>query len=259
MELTITPWWSALLHNDLGRHEEALAATEQATEDPEELLLSTWALPEHVEGGCPYRTRRQRGRRAAAALSETRAKRLGLGARDRAALARAADRGRCRRLALSQGDRKARPNAPSRAARPRASPLPRMVASQRSAHRGARSAAHGAREADRDGRGGVRTARGRGSSRVARSSPAAAPRATPCRSSRCSTSARAVRSSASCDREAVSRSQPLAQVTGEPPCADTGRRRAGCRRARSGRRRSAHRNLRPSSCRCRGGRCQTSA
>jgi hypothetical protein len=181
MELTITPWWwSALLHNDLGKHEEAFAATEQATEDPEELLLSTWALPERVEAAA----RTGHGDSAADALrrlsATTRAKRLGLGAGDRAALARAADRGRRRRLALPRGDRKARPNAPSRAARPRASPLRRMVASQRSAHRGARSAAHGARDADRDGRGGVRTARGRGSSRVARSSAAAAPRATTC-------------------------------------------------------------------------------
>ena len=192
MELTITPWSSALLHNDLGQHEEAFAATEQATEDPEELLLSTWALPERVEAAA----RTGHGDSAADALrrlsATTRAKRLGLGAGDRAALVRAADRGRRRRLALPRGDRKARPNAPSRAARPArvsftANGCVTTVGAPRRAISCARRTMLTAMGVET-----FATARGRGSSRVARSSAAAAPRATTCtRSSRCSTSARA--------------------------------------------------------------------
>jgi DNA-binding CsgD family transcriptional regulator/tetratricopeptide (TPR) repeat protein len=49
MELAITRWWSALLHNALGRHEQALAAALEAADHPEELLFSDWVLLEVVE------------------------------------------------------------------------------------------------------------------------------------------------------------------------------------------------------------------
>jgi DNA-binding CsgD family transcriptional regulator len=47
--LTFTYWASAVLHNGVGRYEDALAAAEQATEYPEELRFSTWALAELIE------------------------------------------------------------------------------------------------------------------------------------------------------------------------------------------------------------------
>jgi hypothetical protein len=52
--LTFTHWASAVLHNGGGRYEDALAAAAlQATEYPEELRFSTWALAELVEAlGC---------------------------------------------------------------------------------------------------------------------------------------------------------------------------------------------------------------
>jgi DNA-binding CsgD family transcriptional regulator len=49
MDLAITRWWSAVLYNGLGRHEEALVATQQGTAYPEELLFSTWVLVELIE------------------------------------------------------------------------------------------------------------------------------------------------------------------------------------------------------------------
>jgi DNA-binding CsgD family transcriptional regulator len=47
--LTLTYWASAVLDNSVGRYEDALAAALQATEYPEELRFSTWALAELVE------------------------------------------------------------------------------------------------------------------------------------------------------------------------------------------------------------------
>jgi DNA-binding CsgD family transcriptional regulator len=47
--LTFMHWASAVLHNGLGRYQDALAAALQATEYPEELRFSTWALAELVE------------------------------------------------------------------------------------------------------------------------------------------------------------------------------------------------------------------
>jgi DNA-binding CsgD family transcriptional regulator len=49
MELAITRWWSALLYSGLGRYEDALAAMQQATDYPPELLFSNWVLPELIE------------------------------------------------------------------------------------------------------------------------------------------------------------------------------------------------------------------
>ena len=47
--LIATEWASAVLFNGLGRYEEALAAAEQAAEDPHELGLSTWVPTEIIE------------------------------------------------------------------------------------------------------------------------------------------------------------------------------------------------------------------
>jgi DNA-binding CsgD family transcriptional regulator len=49
MGLTLAQWASALLHNGLARYEDALAAADQAAEDPRELWFSTWTMVELVE------------------------------------------------------------------------------------------------------------------------------------------------------------------------------------------------------------------
>ena len=49
MGLTVAQWASAVLYNSLGRYEEALAAAEQAAEDPHELWFSTWVAVELIE------------------------------------------------------------------------------------------------------------------------------------------------------------------------------------------------------------------
>jgi DNA-binding CsgD family transcriptional regulator len=47
--LAIIRWASALLYNGLGRYEEAVAAAQHASENPHELLFSTWGLVELIE------------------------------------------------------------------------------------------------------------------------------------------------------------------------------------------------------------------
>jgi DNA-binding CsgD family transcriptional regulator len=49
MGLTQAQWTTALLYNGLARYEEALAAADQALEDPHELWFSTWAAVELIE------------------------------------------------------------------------------------------------------------------------------------------------------------------------------------------------------------------
>jgi len=49
MGLTLSLWAAALLSNGLGRYEDALAAAEQASEDPHELWFSNFALIELIE------------------------------------------------------------------------------------------------------------------------------------------------------------------------------------------------------------------
>jgi DNA-binding CsgD family transcriptional regulator len=49
MGLTVAQWASALLYNGLGRYEDALAAAEQAAEDPHELWFSPWVAVELIE------------------------------------------------------------------------------------------------------------------------------------------------------------------------------------------------------------------
>jgi DNA-binding CsgD family transcriptional regulator/tetratricopeptide (TPR) repeat protein len=42
-------WGSAILHNGLGRYDEALTAARQASDDTPELFIAAWALPELIE------------------------------------------------------------------------------------------------------------------------------------------------------------------------------------------------------------------
>jgi DNA-binding CsgD family transcriptional regulator len=49
MGVTLAQWASAMLNNGLARYEEALAAAEQAAQDPRELWFATWAMVELVE------------------------------------------------------------------------------------------------------------------------------------------------------------------------------------------------------------------
>jgi DNA-binding CsgD family transcriptional regulator len=98
MGLSIIRWASAVLYNGLGRHEEALAAAQQASAYPQELLFSTWGLVELIEAAA----RTGQAARAADALqrlSETTSAggtdwALGIEARSRALLSEdpAADR-----------------------------------------------------------------------------------------------------------------------------------------------------------------------
>ena len=47
--LVVIRWASAVLHNGLGRYEEALAAAQEASGYPQELLFPTWGLVELIE------------------------------------------------------------------------------------------------------------------------------------------------------------------------------------------------------------------
>jgi DNA-binding CsgD family transcriptional regulator len=47
--LTAISWATAVLNNGLGRYDEALTAAEQASADPDDLGLATWALAELIE------------------------------------------------------------------------------------------------------------------------------------------------------------------------------------------------------------------
>src|SRR5262249_55922508 len=49
MGFTVAYWVDAVLHNGLGRYEEAFAAAEQASSRPEQLGLWAWGLVELVE------------------------------------------------------------------------------------------------------------------------------------------------------------------------------------------------------------------
>jgi DNA-binding CsgD family transcriptional regulator len=92
MGLTLAQWATAALYNGLARYEDALAAAEQAAQDPHELWFSTWTLVELIEAAA----RSANTERAAGALELlTRAARasgtawaLGIERRSRALLAR---------------------------------------------------------------------------------------------------------------------------------------------------------------------------
>src|SRR5262245_35989566 len=64
MGLTLAHWATAHLHNGLARYDAALAAAEQAAEDPNELWFSPWTMVELVEAA----TRSGQNDRAADAL-----------------------------------------------------------------------------------------------------------------------------------------------------------------------------------------------
>jgi DNA-binding CsgD family transcriptional regulator len=49
MGVTLAQWASAMLHNGLARYDEALAAAEQAVQNPRELWFATWAMVELIE------------------------------------------------------------------------------------------------------------------------------------------------------------------------------------------------------------------
>jgi DNA-binding CsgD family transcriptional regulator len=91
MGLTLAQWASAMLHNGLGRYEEAFAAAEEAAEDRCELWFSTWTMVEMIEAA----SRTGRAGRATEALEllseSTRASgtpwAVGVEARSRAVLA----------------------------------------------------------------------------------------------------------------------------------------------------------------------------
>jgi DNA-binding CsgD family transcriptional regulator len=70
MGLTLALWATAYLHNGLARYDVALAAAEQAAEDPHELWFSPWTMVELVEAAA--RTgNTERGARALEVLRET--------------------------------------------------------------------------------------------------------------------------------------------------------------------------------------------
>jgi DNA-binding CsgD family transcriptional regulator len=49
ISVTVARWMAAILHNGLGRYDEAREVARQAAEDPSGFYLSTWALPELIE------------------------------------------------------------------------------------------------------------------------------------------------------------------------------------------------------------------
>jgi DNA-binding CsgD family transcriptional regulator len=88
--LTATAWAAAVLGNGLARYDEALTAAEQASEDPDELGLATWALAELIEAaartGAPERASGALRRLAAATSAAATDWALGIQARSRALL-----------------------------------------------------------------------------------------------------------------------------------------------------------------------------
>jgi hypothetical protein len=89
--LTAAAWATAVLHNGLGRYEQALAAAEQGSEYPSELGLATWSLAELIEAavrtGAPERAAGPLQRLCAATSAAATDWALGLQARSRALLA----------------------------------------------------------------------------------------------------------------------------------------------------------------------------
>jgi DNA-binding CsgD family transcriptional regulator len=70
MGLTHAQWATAALYNGLARYEHALAAAEQAYEDPRELWFSTWATVELIEAASRS-GKRERAANALDVLAET--------------------------------------------------------------------------------------------------------------------------------------------------------------------------------------------
>ena len=97
MGLTVIQWASAILHNGLGRYEDALTAARQASEDPHD---PPRALPELIEAATRCGVPEAGCRRPRAALEYHSGQRHRLGARDRGMCAGAAERRRRRGAAL---------------------------------------------------------------------------------------------------------------------------------------------------------------
>jgi hypothetical protein len=70
MGLTLVQWATAFLHNGLARYDIALAAAEQAAEDPHELWFSPWTMVELIEAAMRS-GREERAANALEVLSET--------------------------------------------------------------------------------------------------------------------------------------------------------------------------------------------
>jgi DNA-binding CsgD family transcriptional regulator len=92
MGLTLAQWATAALHNGLARYEDALAAAEQAAQDPYELWFSTWTLVELIEAaarsGNPERAARALELLTEATRTSGTGWALGIERRSRALLAR---------------------------------------------------------------------------------------------------------------------------------------------------------------------------
>ena len=101
MGLTVIHWASAILHNGLGRYEDALNAARQASEDPHD---PPRALPELIEAATRCGVPAGRCQRPRAALEYHSGQRHRLGARDRGMFAGAAERRRPRGAALPRVD-----------------------------------------------------------------------------------------------------------------------------------------------------------
>ena len=88
--LTAIAWAAAVLNNGLSRYDEALAAAEQASEDPAEPGLATWALAELIEAaartGAPDRASAALRRLSAATTAAATDWALGIQARSAALL-----------------------------------------------------------------------------------------------------------------------------------------------------------------------------
>ena len=157
--LTAAAWATAVLQNGLGHYEQALAAAEQASEDPAELGLATWSLVELIEAaartGTPERAAGALQRLGEATSAAGTDWALGLQARSRALLA---DDETAEGLYLEAIERLGRTRLRGGAG-PRPPAVRRVAAPPEPAHGRARAAAGRLPDAHRDGRRGLRRAR----------------------------------------------------------------------------------------------------
>jgi DNA-binding CsgD family transcriptional regulator len=90
MGLTVAEWAKAVLYNGLGRYEEAQAAAQQASDDPDTLRYAAWALPELIEAASRTGDRERAAKALQRLIEMTRASgsdwALGIQARSRALL-----------------------------------------------------------------------------------------------------------------------------------------------------------------------------
>ena len=155
---TYARWVTAILYNGLGRYEEALAASRQASEDTPGLYVSMWALPELIEAAARTGNSTVAGDALARLAGTTRAGGtdfgLGIEARSRALLSDAGGG----RGSVSRSDRPARPHPAPAGARSRPSGVRRMAAPREPAGGCPRTTAYCARDAECDRHGSIRRA-----------------------------------------------------------------------------------------------------